>query len=235
MSNLGKVPLERALSKLGVASRTQTNELISKGQISVEGKVIRDPKFLVTPETARITVNGKLVVKSIWQTIMLNKPKGYVTTRSDEKGRQTVYDLLPEGLKHLHSVGRLDMATTGLLILTTDTKLSNFLTDPVNEFLRTYIVVVEGNVTVEDVVKLQAGIEDEGEMLKPKEVTLRKRSNKESHLTIKLTEGKNREVRRLMAAIGREVTELKRVSFGKLMLGQLLPGQYKTINKEDVL
>ncbi len=235
MSNLGKVPLERALSKLGVASRTQTNELISKGQISVEGKVIRDPKFLVTPETARITVNGKLVVKSIWQTIMLNKPKGYVTTRSDEKGRQTVYDLLPEGLKHLHSIGRLDMATTGLLILTTDTKLSNFLTDPVNEFLRTYIVVVEGNVTVEDVVKLQAGIEDEGEMLKPKEVTLRKRSNKESHLTIKLTEGKNREVRRLMAAIGREVTELKRVSFGKLMLGQLLPGQYKTINKEDVL
>lgn len=234
-AKLGQVPLERALSKLGVASRTQTNVLISEGKISVDGKVILDPLFKVTPETARIAVNGKLVVKTIWQTIMLNKPRGYVTTRSDEKGRQTVYDLLPEGMKHLHPVGRLDMASTGLLILTTDTKLSNFLTDPVNNMLRTYIVVVEGKVTDEELLRVQAGVEDKGELLKPTEVVIRKVSNKETHLTVKLTEGKNREIRRMMETIGHEVIELKRVSFGKLMLGQILPGQYKAINKEDIL
>ena len=115
---MGQVHLERALSKLGVASRSQTKRWIEEGRITVNGKVIRDADFLVIPETARITIDGKAVAQADDFTIALNKPRGIVTTKSDEKGRETVYSLLPTHLQHLHPVGRLDMATTGLLLMT---------------------------------------------------------------------------------------------------------------------
>ena len=129
---MGQVPLERALSKLGIVSRAQTKRLVEAGRITVNGQVIRDPAFRVVPEKVRITVDGKSVARAAFCTIMLYKPRGVVTTKSDEKGRKSVYDLLPEHLRHLHPVGRLDMATTGLLLMTTDTQLSHFLTCPDN-------------------------------------------------------------------------------------------------------
>ena len=141
---MGQVPLERALSKLGVASRSQTRQWIEDGRIAVNGRIVKDPAFLVVPEKARITIEGKQVAKAASCTIMLYKPRGIVTTKSDEKGRKTVYDLLPPHLQHLHPVGRLDMATTGLLLMTTDTQFSNFLTDPENGIPRIYTVVVKG-------------------------------------------------------------------------------------------
>ncbi len=226
---LGKVPLERVLSKFGIASRSQTRKLIDQGHISVDGKVIRDPGYLFVPEQADIKINGKSVGRSAEHTIMLNKPKGYVTTKSDEKGRKTVYDLLPQELQHLHPVGRLDMATTGLLLMTTDTQLSNHLTDPVNAIPRTYIVTVEGKVDEAKVKLLLKGVMDDGELLKPNNIILRKSSHRESHLTVELTEGKNREIRRLFKAMGHEVTFLKRIAFGKFNLGDLLPGMHRKI------
>ena len=108
-------------------SRSQTKRLIEEGRIAVNGRVIKDPAFLLVPETARITIDGKPVSRATACTIMLYKPRGIVTTKSDEKGRKTVYDLLPAYLQHLHPVGRLDMASGGLLLMTTDTQLSNFL------------------------------------------------------------------------------------------------------------
>ncbi len=221
----GKVPLERALSKLGIASRSQTRKLIDQGSVSVDGQVIRDQRFLVTPETADIKVDGRAVGKAAERTIMVNKPRGFVTTKSDEKGRKTVFDLLPPQLQHLHPVGRLDMATTGLLLMTTDTQLSNYLTDPVNAIPRTYLVTVEGKVAPQKIALLLKGIMDDGELLKPSKVLLRKDSNKESHLTMELCEGKNREIRRMFKAIGHEVTHLKRIAFGSLGLGDLQSGE----------
>jgi len=234
MIKLGKVPLERALSKLGVASRSQTKTWIEQGRIKVNGSLIKTPTYLVVPEKDRITLDGQIVGKPEWQTIMLYKPKGFVTTKSDEKGRKTVYDLLPQELQHLHPVGRLDMATSGLLLMTTDSQLSNYLTDPKNALTRVYIVTVDGKITEDDLNLLTNGIEDEGELLKPSKITLRKTSNRESHLTVELCEGKNREIRRMFEKIGHEVSSLKRVSFGKLNLGNLEPGQFRKVNKNDL-
>jgi len=232
---MGQVPLERALSKLGVASRSQTKKWIEEGRIAVNGRVIKNPVFLLVPEMAQITVDGKPMKRAESCTMMLYKPKGLVTTRSDEKGRKTVYSLLPVHLQHLHPVGRLDMATTGLLLMTTDTQLSNFLTDPDNEIPRVYAVSVVGRITEDEIKRLSKGIEDKGELLRPRSITLRKVSNKESHLTVELTEGKNREIRRMFEALGSEVTALKRLSFGKLNLGTLTPGHFREITKKEIL
>ena len=232
---MGQVPLERALSKLGIASRSQTKQWIQAGFIAVNSRVIKDPAFLVVPETARITIDGKLVGRAASCTIMLYKPKGIVTTRSDEKARKTVYDLLPAHLQHLHPVGRLDMASTGLLLMTTDTQLSNFLTDPDNEIPRVYTVSVKGLINDDDIKRLSQGIQDKGQLLKASSITLRKASNKESHLIVDLTEGKNREIRRMFETLGSEVTALKRISFGKLKLGTLAPGQFREVAKKEIL
>ena len=232
---MGQVPLERALSKLGIMSRSQTWALIIAGRIAVNGRAIKDPAFLVVPETVRLSIDGQAVASTVACTIMLHKPRGVVTTRSDEKGRKTVYDLLPAHLKHLHPVGRLDMATTGLLIMTTDTQLSNFLTDPAHKISRIYTVSVKGLITDDQIKRLSQGIQDKGELLKPVAVTLRKVSNKESHLIVELTEGKNREIRRIFEALGSEVTALKRVAFGKLELGALMPGYYREVVKKEII
>ena len=233
-TDFGKVPLERALSKLGAASRSQTREWILKGRLQVNGRTVRDAMFMVSPEKDRFTVDGKPVRNDGWRAIMLNKPKAVVTTKSDEKGRRTVFDLLPAELRSLHPVGRLDMATTGLLILTNDTRLSSYLTDPANAILRTYIVTVAGELTEAELAKAAAGIVDNGELLKPAGITLRKASGRESHLTVELTEGKNREIRRLFEALGHEVTQLKRVAFGPLQLGTLEPGQFRLLTREEL-
>lgn len=232
--DFGKVPLERALSKLGAASRSQTRDWVLKGRLQVNGRTVRDPQFMVSPEQDRFTVDGRPMQKDSWQAIMLNKPKAVVTTASDEKGRRTVFDLLPSEMRTLHPVGRLDMATTGLLILTNDTRLSSYLTDPANAILRIYIVTVTGEITEARLAKAAAGIMDEGELLKPARIALRKVSTRESHLTVELTEGKNREIRRLFEALGHEVTSLKRVAFGPLQLGALELGQFRRLTKEEL-
>ena len=229
---MGQVPLERALSKLGKMSRSQTKRLIEEGRLSVNGRIVKDAAFLVVPETANFSIDGEPLVRAAACTIMFHKPRGIVTTRSDEKGRRTIYDLLPAHLKHLHPVGRLDMATTGLLLMTTDTQLSNFLTDPANEIPRVYVVTVTGRITDKEIKRLSEGIEDKGQLLKVSSVTLRKASNKESHLIVELAEGKNREIRRMFEALGSEVTALKRISFGKFELGTLKVGEFQEITGE---
>jgi 23S rRNA pseudouridine2605 synthase len=232
---MGQVPLERALSKLGIASRSQTVAWIKDGLIAVNGRVVRDPHFMLVPEKARISINGREAKPAQASTIMLYKPRGVVTTKSDEKARKTVFDLLPDHLKHLHPVGRLDMASTGLLLMTTDTQFSNFLTDPANKITRVYAVTVTGMISEELIKRLSKGIEDKGELLKPAAIIIRKASNKESHLIIELTEGKNREIRRMFEAIGSEVTTLKRIAFGKLKLDILTPGQFREVIHKEIL
>ncbi len=230
----GRVPLERALSKQGIASRTQARELIQAGKVRVNGTLRLDPMFLVTPETAVFEIDGKSVERSEWKAFLLYKPRQVVTTRSDEKGRPTVFSLLKEPGMSLHAVGRLDYATTGLLILTNDTRMSSWLTDSANDVSRVYQVTVRGEVTSDELARARAGVRDEGELLKPFAIELRKASGKESHLRVELREGKNREVRRIFLAIGHEVTRLKRVSFGGLQLGDLQPGEYRELSQQEI-
>jgi len=232
--SLGKVSLERALSKLGLMSRSQTRDCILDGRLKVNGRIIKDPLFLVVPETAQFFLDGKPLKKTNWQTIMLYKPKAVVTTKSDEKGRRTVFDLLPMELQSLHAVGRLDMATTGLLLLTNDTRLSNYLTDPVNAIPRVYVVTVEGKVTDEDLARAHEGIMDKEELLKPSKVILRKASGRESHLIVELTEGKNREIRRLFDVLKHPVRKIKRIAFGNLQLGDLQPGAFRAVTEQEL-
>jgi 23S rRNA pseudouridine2605 synthase len=125
------------------------------------------------------------------------------------------------------------MATTGLLLLTNDTSLSAYLTDPVNAITRTYTVSVKGKVTGEEVQRLVRGVWDRNEFLKPLKLTLRKSSNKESHLIMELTEGKNREIRRIFDSIGHQVTSLKRIAFGSLAIGEMQPGQFRYLTPQE--
>jgi 23S rRNA pseudouridine2605 synthase len=226
----GTVRLDRALSKLGAASRTEAQRLIAGGRVRVAGRIVRDPAVLVTPERAKITVDGAKVAAARWRTIALHKPRGVVTTRRDPQGRPTVFDLLGQEAGSLVVAGRLDLATSGLLILTTDTQLANVLTDPGNAIVRRYVVTVRGRVLDEDVARMCEGIAD----LRAHAVVVRKRSSKESHLIVELTEGKNREIRRLFGALGHEVTRLKRIAFGCIELGDLAPGTWRDLTPAEL-
>ena len=218
------VPLNRALSKLGILSRAQATEAIRAGRVRVDEVVVRDPLKPVVPERGRIAVDGLTRHRAAWRTIAFHKPRGVVTTRRDPDGRRTVYDVLGEEGDGLVAVGRLDLASTGLLLLTTDTQLANWLTDPTNAVPRVYLVAVRGRVTPETAAALPAA-----------HVVVRKASTRETHLTVELTQGRNREIRRMFEAIGHEVTRLKRVRIGGLELGDLAPGAWREISRDEVL
>jgi 23S rRNA pseudouridine2605 synthase len=228
------VSLERALSKLGLASRAQARELIIQGRVTVAGKVITTPSMRIVPEGVAIEIDGTQSEAALPLTILLHKPRGYVTTRSDPEGRKTVYDLLADLPARVVPVGRLDLATSGLLILTNDTQLANWLTDPGSGVDRVYLVTVKGRMTPEVADRLVEGVIVDQEQLVAASAEIRKASNRESHLTLTLREGKNREVRRLLAATGHPVTRLRRVRFGGLELGTLPPGKWRRVSSEEV-
>jgi 23S rRNA pseudouridine2605 synthase len=225
-----RIRLDRALSKLGLASRRDARSLITEGRVSVRGHVVTDPAFPVVPETARIVVDNVPAARAAWRTIAFHKPRGVVTTKRDPEGRRTVYDVLGEAGRGLVAVGRLDMASTGLLVLTNDTQLANRLTDPENAIPRRYAVTVRGLLTDENVARLTKGIGG----LRASGAVVRKRSRRETHLMIELTEGKNREIRRMLQALGHEVTRLLRVAFGPIELGTLQPGDWREIAREEL-
>jgi 23S rRNA pseudouridine2605 synthase len=208
--------------------------MIREGRVVLDGRPVLDPLHPVVPETARLEIDGHPAVRPGPRTILLHKPRGVVTTRSDPQGRPTVYTCL-EGLDALViPVGRLDAATTGLLLLTNDTRLADWVTDPANAIPRLYLVTVRGELTDATARGLEEGIEDAGEHLFARKVTIRKRSRRETHLVLELVEGKNREIRRLLAAAGHEVSHLKRVAFGGLELGDLPPGGWREVTEEEI-
>ena len=228
--NQGRVALERALSKLGFASRTEAKVLIQAGSVKVHGVIETNPSRMVNPDTAHIEVNGEKTKKSASRIILFYKPKGVLTTKRDPEGRKTIYDLLPQELHSFHAVGRLDQHTSGLLLLTNDTQLSSFLTDPKNKIERTYLVTVRGEFTASNAEQAVKGIQDEGDLLIAKSIEVLKASGKESQIKITLTEGKNREIRRLCEKLQHEVTSLKRIQFGNYVLKDLKPGEIKEEN-----
>lgn len=234
MRRRGEVSLARALSKLGVTSRTEATRRIIDGTVTVDGRVVRDPNHPVVPETARITVAGTAVTRQAPLTLVLHKPRGIVTTRSDPQGRPTVYSLLTGIPRYVAPIGRLDLASRGLLLLTNDTRLSDWLLDPDNGVPRVYLVTVRGELNDDDVGQIVSGVEVSDERLRANRLEILKRSRRETHVRVTLVEGKNRELRRLFAALGHEVTSLKRVAFGGLELGTLAPGQWRVVPIEEL-
>jgi 23S rRNA pseudouridine2605 synthase len=188
----------------------------------------------VVPERAQLAIHGEPVSRAEPITIALHKPRGVVTTRHDPEGRKTVYDLVSDLNAHVVPVGRLDYATSGLLLMSNDTRLADWLTDPVNAVSRLYLVSVRGRVRDEAAASLASGVRDGRQLLRAQSVAIQKASGRESHLIVELVEGKNREVRRLMAAIGHEVTRLRRVQFGGLTIGDLAPGMWRRLNHDDL-
>lgn len=228
-----RVHLNRLLSKRGILTRSQANAAILAGRVKVDGRMIRDPGKPVD-RAARIELDAQPTATRAWRTILFYKPRGVITTRRDPEGRRTVYDVLGEAGEGLVPVGRLDQATSGLLLLTSDTRLADRITDPRYAVPRVYVVSVRGNATPDICQRLETGIVQRGQRWRADRATLRKSSGRESHLVVTLTEGKNREVRRLFEAVGHEVTRLKRVAFGALTLGELAPGEWRDLTEPEV-
>jgi len=230
----GTVPLERALSKLGLASRGETKAWVLAGRLAVDGRVLTDPLALVNPEKSVFTLDGQDLQTPEFRLVAFHKPRGCVTTRSDPDGKPTIYTHLPPELRALHAVGRLDQNTSGLLLLTNDSKLSDYLTDPVNGIPRAYVAEVRGLWTPADSERAQTGITDAGETLRADSVELLKASGRESRLLLTLCEGKNREIRRLCKALGHEVLKLKRVRYGAVELGELAVGEWRDLERDGL-
>lgn len=229
-----RVGLARALSKLGYSSRAQAVNLVRTGRVRLNGRVQRDPESPVLLGRARIEVNSQPVTRTAVVYMMLNKPRAVVTTRSDEKGRSTVYDFLPPNLPWLAPVGRLDKATEGLLLLTNDSEWAARITAPKSHLPKTYHVQIAGNADAELLRALEAGIREGDDFLRARSARVLRRGQRNSWLEIVLEEGKNRHIRRLLAALDREVLRLIRVAIGPLAMGDLGKGHCRRLTASEV-
>jgi 23S rRNA pseudouridine2605 synthase len=226
-----RVQLHRAISKLGWASRKQAWDWVRAGEVLVDGAVVTDPLTWIDLDRQRIARRGRSDQPAAVRAIALHKPAGVVTTRRDERGRRTVYDLLPPDLPWLHPAGRLDADSEGLLILTNDSSLSARLTDPECHVTKTYHVTLDGPPTEEALDRLRHGIELPEGMTRPAQV--RRLEEGGRVLEMVLTEGRNRQVRRMAWAVGHRVRRLVRVAIGGVTLGDLLAGAWRELSEDE--
>jgi 23S rRNA pseudouridine2605 synthase len=224
-----RVGLARALSKLGFCSRSQAAKLIREGRVMLNGATRRDPETPVRLRRDRIEVNGNAVTAESRIYLMLNKPRGVITTASDEKGRPTVYSLLDEKLPWVGPVGRLDQASEGLLLLTNDSEWAARITDPGFHLEKTYHVQVAAPAGEIPAEKLMRGVKSGGEALRARQARVLRGGEKNTWLEVVLDEGKNRQIRRMFEALGLEVLRLIRVAIGPLNLGQLGKGKSRAL------
>lgn len=225
--------LNKFLAACGIASRRDCDKLIAEGKVCVNGKAA--VLGVDVSDSDCVTVDGRQVTLKKNEYYLLNKPKGYLSTVSDEKGRKTVLDLMPDTVGRIYPVGRLDYDSEGLLILTTDGELAQRLTHPSNEVPKTYLVKIEGTLKESDLNPLRSGIEIDGGYVTKKCKAHIVETNKQYtkiHMTI--TEGKNREIRKMFAAIGREVVLLKRIKVGELTLRGLDRGSWRKLSRQEV-
>lgn len=221
--------IAKIIARSGICSRREAERLIAQGRVAVDGKVLSTPALDVAAD-ARITIDGKpLPAREPTRLWRYHKPKGLVTTHKDPQGRPTVFSTLPADLPRLISVGRLDINTEGLLLLTNDGELARHLELPATGWLRRYRVRAHGKAPQEALERLKEGIEIEGVRYGPVEARLDRTQGSNVWLTVALREGKNREVKRLMEHLGLSVNRLIRLSFGPFQLGELQPGQIEEV------
>lgn len=226
--------LARVVSKLGIASRTQAARWIAEGRVAVDGRVARDPERPTDAARERITIDGAAVEARERVYLMLNKPRGYVTTASDERGRDTVYALLDgAGLPWLAPVGRLDRASEGLLLFSNDSAWAAAITAPETHLDKTYHVQIDRLPDADLLAALQAGVDDGGERLALKSACELRRGDKNAWLEVVLDEGRNRQIRRVLQAFEIEVLRLVRVAIGDLALGALAKGTWRRLDDEE--
>lgn len=229
-----RVQLHRALSKLGLGSRAQAWEWIKAGEVRVDGRVVTDPLTWVDLDAEHITRGGREPGPVARLVLALHKPPGVVTTRADERGRRTVYDLLPPGLPWVFPAGRLDADSEGLLIVTNDSRLAVRLTEPELHVPKTYQVTVRGDPSAEALDRLRQGIDYGEGPTRPAGVRLLGRQGREAVVEMVLTEGRNRQVRRMWAALGYRVRRLVRVAIGGYRLGDLAAGACRELDDADI-
>jgi pseudouridine synthase len=226
--------LERVLSKAGLGSRTEARGWIGQGRVRVNGKIVQSPDHWVDFERDRVTVDGRQVRAAARIYVLLYKPKGYITSRTDPEGRPTVYALIQDVGAWLSPVGRLDRDTSGLLILTNDTQFAERLTNPDFKVSKTYHVKCADLLDDEQIARLRAGVELSDGPTRPATVSRLRDSGKHTHLEIIISEGRNRQVRRMLEAVGSKVRELVRVAIGDLRIGDLPIGKWLHLRAEEV-
>jgi 23S rRNA pseudouridine2605 synthase len=228
------IGLARVLSKLGYCSRAQAIALIQAGKVRVNGALRRDAELPIHMSKDKIEVDGELVKASKKIYLMLNKPRGIVTTTSDEKGRETVYSLLSENQPWLSPVGRLDKASEGLLMMTNDSEWAARITNPETHLAKTYHVQIDGILTEGTFKKMRVGIRtDQNDVLRVKSVNELRRGERNAWLEIVLEEGKNRHIRRMLETLDIRVLRLVRVKIGPLELGTLVKGMFREITDTE--
>ncbi|MGN0710343.1 MAG: pseudouridine synthase [Anaerovoracaceae bacterium] len=227
--------LNKYIAQAGVASRRKADELTANGNVKVNGITVKEMGYDVKDGDV-VEVNGRRIdgisQKPVY--IMLNKPLGYITSSSDEKGRLTVQDLVSDVDARLFSIGRLDYNTSGLLLMTNDGDLAYRLTHPKHHIYKTYRARVAGVLSKEKIAKLERGVDIGGFVTSKAKVKVIKQGERSAIVEIQIYEGKNRQVRKMFAAVGNKVQELERIAVGDLRLGRLMVGHYRKLTPQEV-
>jgi len=226
--------LNKYIAQAGVASRRKAEELIAEGKVTIDGRMVKEP-YIDVQEGQKVIVDGRearLDAKKAY--FILNKPKGYITTTADERDRPTVMELVRDAPERVFPVGRLDGPTTGLLIMTNDGDFAYRLTHPKHEIHKTYRAQVRGALSREKLARLRKGVDIGGYVTAPAMVEIIKQGPNASVVEIRLNEGKNRQVRKMFAAVGCRVTELERIAIGRVFLGHLKTGHMRKMTRAEI-
>lgn len=225
--------LERVFSKAGVASRTDARSWIGAGRVKVNGKVVQNPDQWVDLERDRVTLDGKALRVAEKLYLLLYKPKGYLTTFRDPEGRPTVYDLIGDAGAWLSPVGRLDLDTSGLILMTNDTDFAERVTNPDHKVPKTYQFKASTLLTDEQLEQLRQGVELADGPTRPAQVKRLRDSAKYTHVEMTITEGRNRQVRRMVEAVGSKVLKLVRTAIGPVRIADLQIGKWRKLTEDE--